>query len=53
MAGVITSADPLGEVARRGARLVLQKALEIEVAIFLGRELYGTASLRWESMPAS
>jgi len=43
MGCVITSADPLGEAARRGAQLVLQKALEIEVAIFLGRERYERA----------
>ena len=43
MAGVIASADPLGEAARRGAQLVLQKALEAEVAAFLGRERYERA----------
>jgi hypothetical protein len=43
MAGVMTSADPLGEAARRGAQLVLQKALEAEVAAFLGRERYERA----------
>jgi len=43
MAGVMASADPLGEAARRGAQLVLQKALEIEVATFLGRERYERA----------
>jgi putative transposase len=43
MTGVITSADPLGEAARRGAQLVLQKALEAEVAAFLGREPYERA----------
>jgi len=43
MAGVMASADPLGEAARRGAQLVLQKALEAEVAAFLGRERYERA----------
>jgi putative transposase len=35
-----TSGDPLGEAARRGAQLMLQKALEAEVDGFLGREHY-------------
>jgi putative transposase len=37
---VATSGDPLGEAARRGAQLILQKALEREVDDFLGRERY-------------
>ncbi|MDI6808294.1 MAG: transposase, partial [Candidatus Eisenbacteria bacterium] len=35
-----TSGDPLGEAARRGAQLILQKVLEMEVDDFLGRERY-------------
>jgi transposase-like protein len=35
-----TSADPLGEAARLGAQLMLQKALEAEVDSFLGRGHY-------------
>ena len=35
-----TSEDPLGEAARRGAQLILQKELEREVDEFLGRERY-------------
>jgi len=38
--GMVTSGDPLGEAARRGAQLLLQKALEMEVTDFLGREHY-------------
>ncbi|MFC2173864.1 hypothetical protein ACFLU6_14735 [Acidobacteriota bacterium] len=34
--GMATSEDPLGEAARRGAQLILQKALEKEVDGFLG-----------------
>ena len=41
--GVATSGDPLGEAARRGAQLILQKALEIEVGDFLGRGRYERA----------
>ena len=37
---VLTDQDPLGEAARRGAQLMLQKALEIEVDSFLGRARY-------------
>jgi len=37
---VSTSRDPLGEAARRGAQLMLQKALEKEVDEFLGRGRY-------------
>lgn len=37
---LVTSADPLGEAARRGAQLLLQKALEDEVERFLGRGWY-------------
>lgn len=38
--GLVTSGDPLGEAARRGAQLILQKALEVEVDDFLGRGRY-------------
>lgn len=38
--GVATSGDPLGEAARRGAQLILQQALEMEVDAFLGRGRY-------------
>ncbi|MFH1219259.1 MAG: IS256 family transposase [Candidatus Eisenbacteria bacterium] len=38
--GLATSGDPLGEAARRGAQLILQKALEMEVGEFLGRGRY-------------
>ena len=38
--GMATSGDPLGEAARRGAQLLLQKALEMEVTEFLGRGHY-------------
>jgi transposase-like protein len=37
---VAGSGDPLGEAARRGAQLLLQKALEVEVDDFLGRGRY-------------
>lgn len=37
---VLVSADPLGEAARRGAQLLLQKALEAEIDDFLGRGRY-------------
>jgi transposase-like protein len=37
---LLTSADPLGEAVRRGARLVLQRAVEMEVERFLGRGWY-------------
>lgn len=40
MDGVRSSADPLGEAARRGAQLILQKALEMEVDEHLGRGRY-------------
>ena len=33
MRGLVSDADPLGEAARRGAQLILQKALE---AVMLG-----------------
>jgi transposase-like protein len=38
--GVVASEDPLGEASRRGAQLILQKALEMEVEDFLGRSHY-------------
>jgi putative transposase len=37
------SADPLGEAARRGAQLILQRVLEAEVDAFLGRGRYERA----------
>ncbi len=41
---LITSIDPLGEAARRGAQLLLQKALEEEVDRFLGRGWYARST---------
>jgi putative transposase len=38
------SEDPLGEAARRGAQLILQRALEAEVDDFLGRGRYERAA---------
>ncbi len=38
--GIRCSEDPLGEAARRGAQLIIQKALEMEVSEFLGRDRY-------------
>ena len=49
MSGLVSEADPLGEAARRGAQLILQRALEAEVSDFLGRERYersGEGALR-------
>ncbi len=40
MKGLVSDVDPLGEAARRGAQLILQKALEAEVSDFLGRDRY-------------
>ena len=40
MRGLVSDADPLGEAARRGAQLILQRALEAEVSDFLGRARY-------------
>ena len=37
---ISSGGDPLGEAARRGAQLILQKALETEVDQFLGRGHY-------------
>jgi putative transposase len=37
---VLASGDALGEAARRGAQLLLQKALEAEIDAFLGRGRY-------------
>lgn len=37
---VAVSEDPLGEAARRGAQLILQRSLEMEVDDFLGRGRY-------------
>ena len=36
----MSSGDPLGEAARRGARLILQRLIESEVEEFLGRGRY-------------
>jgi len=41
--GLLTSGDPLGEAARRGAQLILQKAIEAETDQFLGRGRYERA----------
>lgn len=41
--GLLTSGDPLGEAARRGAQLILQKAIEAETDQFLGRGWYKRA----------
>ena len=41
--GMMASGDPLGEAARRGAQLILQKALESEVEQFPGRGHYERA----------
>jgi len=38
--GLAGSGDPLGEAARRGARLILQRLIELEVEEFLGRGRY-------------
>ena len=49
MNGLVSEADPLGEAARRGAQLILQRALEAEVSDFLRRERYersGEGALR-------
>jgi putative transposase len=43
LAGVAESDDPVEAVARLGARLILQQALEDEVTEFLGRERYARA----------
>ena len=40
MNGLVSDVDPLGEAARRGAQLILQKTLEVEVSEFLGRDRY-------------
>ena len=40
MDGLVSEGDPLGEAARRGAQLILQRALEAEVSDFLRRERY-------------
>jgi len=41
--GLVTEADPVGEAARRGAQLILQRVLELEVEAFLGRGRYERA----------
>jgi putative transposase len=38
--GLRTSEDPLGEAARRGAQMILQRVIEWEVEDFLGRSRY-------------
>jgi len=38
--GLASSGDPIGEAARKGAQLILQKALEMEVEQFLVRGWY-------------
>src|SRR4051812_17611072 len=43
LAGVAESDDPVEAVARLGARLIMQQALEDEVTEFLGRERYARA----------
>src|SRR3954449_4704329 len=43
LAGVGECGDPVEAVARLGARLILQQALEDEVSDFLGRERYERA----------
>src|SRR3954463_16106476 len=43
LAGVGEHDDPVEAVARLGARLILQQALEEEVTEFLGRERYARA----------
>jgi putative transposase len=43
LAGVAESDDPVEAVARLGARLIMQRALEDEVTDFLGRERYERA----------
>ena len=40
LGAMATSEDPLGEAARRGAQLILQRELEREVDEFLGRKRY-------------
>jgi putative transposase len=47
--GLRTGGDPLGEAARRGAQLILQRVMEWEVEDFLGRGRYercGDGALR-------
>ena len=43
LAGVAGCDDPVEAVARLGARLIMQQALEDEVSEFLGRERYQRA----------
>lgn len=40
LAGVAGEADPVETIARLGARLILQQALEAETEVFLGRARY-------------
>jgi putative transposase len=44
LAGVGEHDDPVEAVARVGARLIMQQALEDEVTEFLGRERYARAN---------
>lgn len=41
--GMLTSGDSVGEACRRGAQLILWKAVEMEVEDFLGRGHYERA----------
>jgi putative transposase len=43
LAGVAECEDPVEAIARLGARLIMQRALEDEVTEFLGRERYRRA----------
>jgi putative transposase len=43
--------DALEQVARLGARLLLQTVIEAEVTVFLGRERYARAALTEEARP--
>jgi putative transposase len=43
--------DALEQVARLGARLLLQTAIEAEVTVFLGRERYARAALTEDARP--
>jgi len=44
LAGVGEAEDPVEAVARLGARLILQQALEDEVTDFVGRARYGAST---------
>ena len=51
-AGILCSQDPLGEAARRGAQIILQRMVEEEVDEFLGRRRYErkAEALAWASL---